>query len=385
MYYTYKNLLLKNHMSKINSAESIRGLACLAVVFSHLVFTFYPYAHEFNSNVLTIDFFESLYNSPFGFLYSGNAAVFVFFVLSGYVLSYAILNKNKDINKKILSMSVKRYPRLSIPAVISVLICYIVFLLDVDSAHVSSWAASIGSYNGSFLYAFYDGTINAFIFGKSQYNWVLWTMQIELFGSFLIFLLCYLTQKSKIIMFLAAALITLLGFAMSLKMGFGFFSFVLGMYFYLYGKRINILIALPMLLVGLYFAGAHNNSASYQLIASVLSTKTATLLNFLCAPLIVYSILMNEQLSKTLDNPLFVYLGKLSFSMYLLHMLLIYIVGIPVFNYFLNHGFLLSSILASIIVVILTILISIPYSNYVDDISIKVGKWIENKIMKKAP
>ncbi|MCA4303698.1 acyltransferase [Acinetobacter baumannii] len=372
-------------MSKINSAESIRGLACLAVVFSHLVFTFYPYAHEFESNVPTIEFFERLYNSPFGFLYSGNAAVFVFFVLSGYVLSYAILNKQKDINKKILSMSVKRYPRLAIPAVISVLICYFVFLVEIDSSHVSNWAASVGAYNGSFLYALYDGAISAFLFGKSQYNWVLWTMQIELFGSFLIFLLCYLTQKSKLVTFGAAILITILGFAVSLKMGFGFFSFVLGMFFYLYGKRINFLVALPMLLVGLYFAGAHNNSDSYHLIAAVLNTKTATLLNVLCAPLIVYSILMNEQLSKLLDNKFFVYLGKLSFSMYLLHMLLIYIIGIPVFNFFLNYGFLTSSLIASIVVVFLTIIASIPYSNYVDDLSIKVGKWIESKIMKKAP
>lgn len=370
-------------MSKINSAESIRGLACLSVVFSHLIFTFYPYAHEFESNVPTIEFFVRLYNSPFSFLYSGNAAVFVFFVLSGYVLSYAILNKKKHINKKILSMSVKRYPRLAIPAIISILICYLVFLIDIDSSHVSNWAANVGAYEGSILYALYDGAISAFLFGKSQYNWVLWTMQIELFGSFLIFLLCYLTQKSKVVTIIVAALITILAFTVTLKMGFGFFSFVLGMLFYLYGRRINFLVALPMLLVGLYFAGAHNNSDSYHLIASVLNTKTATLLNFLCAPLIVYSILMNDQLSKLLDNKLFGYLGKLSFSMYLLHMLLIYIVGIPIFNYFSTYGFLISSLIALIIVVFLTLIASIPYSNYVDDLSIKFGKWIESKIMRK--
>ncbi|WP_174492454.1 acyltransferase family protein [Acinetobacter sp. Marseille-Q1623] len=372
-------------MSKINSAESIRGLACLAVVLSHLVFTFYPYAHEYASSVPKFKAFLGLYDSPFGFIYSGNAAVFVFFVLSGYVLSYAILNKKENINKKIISMSVKRYPRLAIPAVISVLICYTVFLINVDSSHVSNWAANIGSYDSSILYALYDGAISAFIFGKSQYNWVLWTMQIELFGSFLIFLLCYLTQKSKILLLAIALIFTILGFLVSLKMGFGFFSFVLGMLFYLYGKKINIYIALPMLILGLYFAGAHNNSFSYQLITSILNTKTATLLNVLCAPLIVYSILMNDKLSSLLDNKFFVYLGRLSFSMYLLHMLIIYVVGIPVFNYLLSYGYLISSIIASIIVIIVTIILSIPYSNYIDDLSIKVGKWIESKIMRKTP
>lgn len=64
-------------------------------------------------------------------------------------------------------------------------------------------------------------------------------------------------------------------------------------------------------------------------------------------------------------------------------MLLIYIVGIPIFNYFSTYGFLISSLIASIIVVFLTLIASIPYSNYVDDLSIKFGKWIESKIMRK--
>ncbi|MDH2620875.1 acyltransferase [Acinetobacter baumannii] len=370
-------------MSKINSAESIRGLACLAVVFSHLVFTFYPYAHEFESNLPIIDFFNSLYNSPFGFLYSGNAAVYIFFVLSGFVLSYAILGRNKDINKKIISMSVKRYPRLAIPAIISVLISYFIFQIDVDASNASSWFGNVGTYEGSFLYAIYDGAINAFIFGKSEYNWVLWTMQIELFGSFLVFLLCYLNQTSKLLVLLTSLVFIILGFLVSLKMGFGFFSFVAGMLFYLYGKKINAFIAVPMLLVGLYFAGAHNFSYSYSVIAMILGTKTAILLNVLCAPLVVYSILMNDKLSSLLDNKVFVYLGKLSFSMYLLHMLIIYIIGIPIFNYFYELGFLFSSLIASITVILFTVIASIPYSNFVDALSINVANKIESRIFNK--
>ena len=79
-------------MAKLNAAESIRGLACLAVVFSHLSLSFYPYLHHFSPDDRahgSWDYF--IHHSPFAFWYSGTAAVFVFFVLSGFVLSYAIL------------------------------------------------------------------------------------------------------------------------------------------------------------------------------------------------------------------------------------------------------------------------------------------------------
>ena len=79
---------------KINAAESIRGLACLAVVLSHLSLTFFPQLHNFGeSAVQQYNFFALLHNSPLAFFYSGTGAVFVFFVLSGYVLSLSSLNK----------------------------------------------------------------------------------------------------------------------------------------------------------------------------------------------------------------------------------------------------------------------------------------------------
>ena len=69
---------------KINAAESIRGLACLAVVLSHLSLTFFSQLHNFGeSAVPQYALFAQLHNSPLAFFYSGTGAVFVFFVLSG--------------------------------------------------------------------------------------------------------------------------------------------------------------------------------------------------------------------------------------------------------------------------------------------------------------
>ena len=66
-------------MSKINSAESIRGLACMAVVLSHLSLTFVPFLHNYEQSLSSGNsLIDWLYHSPFGFLFSGTGAVFVF-------------------------------------------------------------------------------------------------------------------------------------------------------------------------------------------------------------------------------------------------------------------------------------------------------------------
>lgn len=164
-------------MSKINAAESIRGLACMAVVLSHITNIFFPFLHNFDklqtSGNTVIDF---IHHSPFGFLYSGTGAVYVFFVLSGYVLAYAVLSK-PNIPLKIESMFLKRYPRLAIPALVSCLLAYVVTFAHIDTTHLpSNWMSKFGAESPTLSLAIYEGLFRLFIFGKSTLNWVLWSM-----------------------------------------------------------------------------------------------------------------------------------------------------------------------------------------------------------------
>ena len=372
-------------MSKINAAESIRGLACLAVVFSHLILTFFPLLHT--NTIADIEKMSSaesfIYNSPFGFLYSGSAAVFIFFVLSGYVLSYAILSK-KDVNQKILTMSVKRYPRLAIPALLSCLIAYFVLFIAVDKSNVSQWFGKYGTIESSFFGAVYQGTVGSFIFGSSHLNWVLWTMQIELFGSFIVFFLLYLHNKKKgnAAFLISSVIVSIVSLAVSFTFALGVVCFIVGIFLYLYGKKIPTLLTLPCLLIGLYLAGVHSYSTSYNLFNGFLGDKTYILLNILSGPLIVFGILMNPKISELMDRKLLVILGKLSFSIYLLHLIVIYAFGVPLFNLLLsnNISYVAASFFASLVIISLSIIFSFFYSKYVDDLSIRVGAKIESLI-----
>jgi len=375
-------------MSKINSAESIRGLACFAVIISHLILTFFPGLHYLkpeDEHLPNYEFFTTVFNSPFTFFYAGSAAVYIFFVLSGFVLSYAILKNGSNINKKIASMTIKRYPRLAIPALISCLLIWCAFYLDVNTSTATHWISRMGDLDSSIFSAIYDALINAFIFGKSEYNWVLWTMQSELLGSLVIFTLLYIKTNFKNLVFFISSMVFLIGsFGLSTQLGLGIFCFLFGMFTYLYGFKINNYVAIFMLIIGLYFAGAHNESTSYFIFNKFLGNYTHSLLSVASGPLVVYSILMNNLLSDYLDRKSLIYLGKLSFSLYLLHMLMIYIVGMPIFNYMSSIGFTYMSgaISASIAVIITSLISSIFYSEYIDDLSINVGKKIEKIILK---
>lgn len=373
-------------MSKINSAESIRGLACIAVVFSHLILTFFPLLHNnIQADLQKMSAIENaIYHSPFNFWYSGSAAVYIFFVLSGYILSYAILSK-KDLNKKLISMSLKRFPRLAIPALFSCVIAWLIFFVEVDMSNASVWIAHYGKDSYNFLDALYQGTIGAFVFGSAPLNWVLWTMQIELFGSFILFLLLYFYSKNIKIFYILSIILPAPMIIVSPQFCIGIYSFIVGIYLYLYGSKLPVYLTTPSLIIGLYLAGVHNFSYSYTFFTEIFGLKTYTLLNVFAGPLIVFGILMNSKISNYLDKKPLVYLGKLSFSIYLLHLIIIYVIGIPIFNFLIDLGIysVYSAILSSILIIFSTILFSHFYSNYIDALSIKVGNKIELLILKK--
>lgn len=372
--------------AKINSAESIRGLACLAVVFSHLAMSFFPFLHHFDPNEKTdLAWVYAIHHLPFGFLYSGDAAVFVFFVLSGFVLSYAILKSPQQFHAKINNMMIKRYPRLMIPALTSCVIIWLVLkVIHIDSSHVGAWLHAFAIQDFSFRHAVYEGTIGAFLFSESDINWVLWTMTIELMGSFALFFLLYLYHYKHITFWLGSLLIPCLAFFWRGQgFSFGISSFIIGIYIYLYAKPLSNVVAIPMLLIGLYLAGAHNTSAAYSWVHHILGENTYDYSNFIAGILIVYSVLMSPLLSKGLDHPILVWLGKLSFSIYLLHLMMLYLICIPLFNLFLSWhwSYSLAVICSGLTAIAVTLIAANFYSDYVDQLAIKVSNKIADKVL----
>lgn len=365
-------------MQKLNAAESIRGLASLVVVLSHLSLSFLPGLHRFDPPSTEIAWVNWIHHSPLGFLYSGTAAVYVFFVLSGYVLSYAIYKHQAQLNTQLKSMMIKRYPRLMIPVLSSCLITWlIVNSFQVDAQYTQAWLAEYLGQTVTLSQALYQGSIGAFLFAQSSVNWVLWTMQIEFFGSFLLFFLIYISQKSHALFFIASIVLPLMSYMVwGEGMLLGLSCFVIGLYIYRYAKLLSWPSAVLLMFIALYFAGVHQSSASYQWWVKLLGHRAYEYGNFFAGALLVYSVVMNVELSKYLDKKMLVLLGRWSFSIYLLHLPLLYLFGVPILNQLmfwqLNYSFAVA--IALLLYMLLLIVSAAIFSRYIDQFAIKLAQ-----------
>jgi len=179
---------------KLVPLEGLRGIAAAIVVLYHLVLAFtakgagyVPQGHGGWDVIL--QFILGLLN--------GGAAVAVFFVLSGFILSLPFA-KDRRISRVLVAL-LKRWPRL---AGLTVIACLLAWGLIEWSGHNyktaaqvigAGWLASHGNspltgYHLTWWAAIKEGLFSVFSTGDVHFDSPLWTMRLELFGSFAIFL-----------------------------------------------------------------------------------------------------------------------------------------------------------------------------------------------------
>jgi len=109
--------------SRIAYLESIRGLAALQVLLLHFFAAFAPglvFPMATGSGIAA-----AIHLSPFFFLYDGYSAVYIFFALSGYVLTRSFERHLAQPAAQVLA----RIVRLGLPAVAATLIAAAVMLI----------------------------------------------------------------------------------------------------------------------------------------------------------------------------------------------------------------------------------------------------------------
>ncbi len=139
---------------KIIYLDGLRGLAAFIVVIYHHFYGFYPkFLYPSEDKVLT-----QLSGSPLNIFYNGNFAVYIFFILSGYVLTYKFFKtRNYGI---IISSAARRYIRLLVPVLFFLgkisFSMYVIHFIIVNSfsSFVFINAVKYTSYNNAFLITF---------------------------------------------------------------------------------------------------------------------------------------------------------------------------------------------------------------------------------------
>ncbi|MFJ3428865.1 acyltransferase [Pseudomonas fragi] len=364
-------------MSKLGYLDSIRGLACICVVLSHASLVFFPYIHAFFGDIPETNQTQNLiHNSPFTFVFSGTGAVYVFFVLSGFVLSRSMHNKDAS---GFISAIFARYPRLMIPALFSCIFAFLIYSVIVLLAppqNLSPWFYNQLVNTPNFFDSIKSGVIDAFFLGKSNYNNVLWTMSIELSGSFLIYLFMYLNNHINKTISSALFLATIILIApISTKYAGGFFCFWVGFTIYITDFKIRgFWLSLSALLLGLYLAGVHYGSYSYSWIDYLLKQRSYLACNIFAGILIVWSIYSSETFQQLLTKKWLIWLGKKSFSIYLLHMPLMILTSYLFFDLFdKQFGYDIAALLMTLSVVLLSVITSALFS-FIDDYAVALSK-----------
>lgn len=326
-------------MNKIKYLDGLRGLAALMVVVHHLVIAFYPatFSADNSQTHFQDGKLEIWYcHSPFSVFTNGNFAVYIFFVLSGFVLSQKYFRTNDS--SLLISSAVKRYFRLFIPVFFTVTIAFIFLKLNlfynVPASHISKsewWLGIFWQFNPDINDWIYNSFIEVFYYGNSKYNTVYWTMSIELFGSMMVFALLALTHnlRNRWIIY------PLFLFLFIKTESFFYASFVVGIFLSNYypqliefGKKkwsipVKIILLAVGILFGGFFSGQDITGTIYEKLIVKFVIHSWDSFHFYGSAFLVCGIILSPVLNKILSMKPISFLGKLSFSLYLLHPIVI--------------------------------------------------------------
>lgn len=171
---------------RVVALDGLRGWAALSVVFFHLTWETFGAA------------FPVFRTPPFALLGNGPYAVALFLMVSGYVLTIGGW-RNADKRPMVRSIA-KRYPRLTIPILASVLLFWALISLGLTASPVAGrivnrpdWLAQFADLRPNLVDALWFGLVQVYITtGQHSYGPFLWTMTVELWGSFIVLLACLL-------------------------------------------------------------------------------------------------------------------------------------------------------------------------------------------------
>lgn len=315
---------------RILALDGLRGAAAFIVVLFHYLAMLHPrWVADYATDPVP------LVDTPLAILWNGPVAVFVFFVLSGFVMSAAAERRHD----RPVGNTLMRYLRLALPVLASVLLAYLWLSILPNAAHdlaaaqdaPSPWLRhTLQAPLPGLAEPVHDGLFGNFLTGQSAFNNVLWTMQIELVGSVILFLVYWLGGFWLWLRYLALAAVA--GLAL-VAMRDAYLCFVSGAIIY-EARKAGLLDRVPPVLGGLALAlgillGAPGDGFAQRWGLDMLPAKLQPgnmegLVPVVAASLILLAVQLTAGLGRLFERPVLQWLGRRSFALYLVHVPLLY-------------------------------------------------------------
>lgn len=326
---------------RITWIDGLRGAASLFIVFHHFIMGYYPAAYKGAEGVPHLQkgvetaFSQSL---P-GFFVTGDLWVSVFCLISGFVIAYQVFHMKDE--KQFSSSLLKRYPRLMLPVFALSVMVYIMLHLNLFYNNPASllsgseWLAQFYQDKTTLYDLFFSSIVDTWIVGMSTlYSNAFW-MLAELFaGSFMAYILAAMGKgmnRNMLYVYIGVVLMylstnsRLTDFAMGVLAAYVVEQF---------GERIKkhkkacicagIFMLAAAVVFGAYPVG-HEPDNAYRILNHLPKRLNPVYFyHMLAAGLLLMSIWLLEPLGKALSKKPVLFLGKISYSLYLVHIPVIY-------------------------------------------------------------
>jgi peptidoglycan/LPS O-acetylase OafA/YrhL len=360
--------------------DSLRGLAASIVVFSHLILIIsFPAMSAITSKY-----------SPFSAFVNGRGAVIIFFILSGFVLSLPYLS-GKKINYS--SFLIKRFFRIYIPYIVALLIAILSYYIFNDGGIISlgNWFNSLWSSNLN-LNLILNHILLIGNYDTSAFNTVIWSliheMRISLLFPIIGYVLLKYNWKLNLLLCCILSLISLSNELFRLDESRGYHTsyfdtlhftsfFILGG---LFAKHIEKLLSIYRRLsrgFKIILATTLIISFAYYWIPNHFLTKIGVANSgqfgdysiAISALLLLVIAFGSEKLERLLLIKPIRFLGDISYSLYLYHIIVL------LSSFYFLFGYVSKSGIITIVVLLSLVLASLSYF-FVELPSIKLGKHI---------
>lgn len=187
---------------KLGALETLRGLGSFIVLLHHTSLALIPFVYLGTSAQPHFDWEAWFHTTPLSLLVAGRFAVDVFFVLSGFVLTLSFLGMGGKDDRELAAACVKRVFRLAPVVAAGVLLPAILQWLGTMAPKAAAevtgsatWLALQGGWPASPLTVAKVVGFNLFSQGQ-QFNSALWTIGLELVGSYFVYLVLFVSRRS---------------------------------------------------------------------------------------------------------------------------------------------------------------------------------------------
>ena len=375
---------------QLDYINGLKGIGAGIVYLCHFVFAFYygMYTLEPADCHLPGNLDIIIGQSPLNTLFSGNFAVRLFLVMSGYVLCLGYF-KTRD-RKRLVVSGAKRYIRL-LPTILvsNVLICLLMAMgaycnVTVAELTASPWLAGFNRCEPNLWNAVWEAVFGCFFVGTNQFNGVLWTIPFLFLGALLVYAVAWLIgdKKWRYVVYL------IMGVAVLMTDYAGiFWGFVLCDVMHTQERLVTWVKKQKWRLwcvffVGVYLssypsAGTHLGGTIYGIIPIVMVVP----FHLAGALLLVAAVVCLEPLQKLFGWKPFVKLGNISYSLYLVHFPVIATLGCGLFAVlFEKLSYNLAALITFVITTLVTFVVSVGFTEYIEPLGKKgeiyVGKLI---------